>query len=65
MCITKLLFFFLILLSLPFVKFSASAAEELDPMVVVESRTPQPLKDISPWVTRISGDELGQSQYTT
>ena len=60
---SKLVFIFF-LFGLPFVKFSASAAEELDPMVVVESRTPQPLKDISPWVTRVSGDELDQSQVS-
>ena len=35
---------------------------ELDPMVVVESRSPQPLSAASPWVTRISGDDLEQRQ---
>ncbi len=62
MCVSKNVFFFLIIFGLPFVKFSASAAEELDPMVVVESRTPEPLKDVSPWVTRLSGEELDQRQ---
>ena len=61
MCVSKLVFFFLIIFCLPLINFT-SAAEELDPMVVVESRTPQPLKDVSPWVTRISGDELDQRQ---
>ena len=39
-------------------------AEEpsLEPMVVVETRTPQPLSEASPWVTRISGDDLEQRQ---
>jgi vitamin B12 transporter len=36
--------------------------EDLEPMVVVETRTPQPLSEASPWVTRISGDDLEQSQ---
>ena len=31
-------------------------------MVVVETRTPQPLSEASPWVTRISGDDLEQRQ---
>ncbi len=35
---------------------------ELEPMVVVETRTPQPLSETSPWVTRISGDDLEQRQ---
>ena len=35
---------------------------ELEPMVVVETRTPQPLSEASPWVTRISGDDLEQRQ---
>ena len=35
---------------------------ELEPMVVVESRSPQPLSAASPWVTRISGDDLEQRQ---
>ena len=39
-------------------------AEEqlLEPMVVVETRTSQPLSEASPWVTRISGDDLDQRQ---
>jgi vitamin B12 transporter len=35
---------------------------ELEPMVVVESRSPEPLSEASPWVTRISGDNLKQRQ---
>ena len=35
---------------------------ELEPMVVVETRSPQPLSEASPWVTRISGDDLEQRQ---
>ena len=35
---------------------------ELEPMVVVESRSPEPLSEASPWVTRISGDDLEQRQ---
>jgi vitamin B12 transporter len=34
----------------------------LEPMVVVESRTPQLYSKASPWVTRISGDELNERQ---
>ena len=30
--------------------------------MVVETRTPQPLSEASPWVTRISGDDLEQRQ---
>jgi len=62
MCVSKLVFSFLIIFGLSVANFSASSAEELDAMVVVESRTPQPLKDVSPWVTRISGEELDQRQ---
>ena len=36
--------------------------QSLEPMVVVETRTPQPLSEASPWVTRISGDDLEQRQ---
>ena len=34
----------------------------LEPVVVVENRSPQPLSEASPWVTRISGDDLKQRQ---
>ena len=34
----------------------------LEPVVVVENRSPQPLSETSPWVTRISGDDLKQRQ---
>jgi vitamin B12 transporter len=44
------------------VGYSLFANDELEPMVVVETRTPQPLSEASPWVTRISGDELEQRQ---
>jgi len=35
---------------------------ELDPMVVVETRSPEPLSEASPWITRISGNDLEQRQ---
>ena len=35
---------------------------QLEPMVVVESRTPQSLSETSPWVTRISVYELEERQ---
>ena len=42
----------------------AATAElkDLEPMIVVESRTPQPLSEGSPWVSRMSGDDLEQRQ---
>ena len=42
--------------------YSLFANAELEPMVVVETRRPQPLSEASPWVTRISGDDLEQRQ---
>ena len=36
--------------------------QNLEPMVVVETRTPQPLSETSPWVTRTSGYDLDQRQ---
>ena len=36
--------------------------QSLEPMVVVETRTPQSLSEASPWVSRISGDDLDQRQ---
>ena len=42
---------------------SALAEEQsLEPMVVVENRSPQPLSEISPWVTRISSYDLEERQ---
>ena len=35
---------------------------ELEPMLVVEGRSQEPLSEASPWVTRISGDDLEQRQ---
>ncbi len=35
---------------------------ELEPMVVVEKRELQPLSEASPWVSRISGEDLEQRQ---
>ena len=35
---------------------------ELEPMVVVEKRTPQPLSTVSPWVTRVSAEDLRERQ---
>ena len=40
----------------------AQGDAELEPMVVVETRSPVPLSKASPWVTRISGDDLEQRQ---
>ena len=62
MYVSKLVFFFLIILGLSVANSSASSAEELDAMVVVESRAPRPLSESSPWVTRISADDLEQRQ---
>ena len=46
-----------------FISVLAIASDQsLEPMVVVETRTPQPLSEVSPWVTRISGDDLEQRQ---
>jgi vitamin B12 transporter len=42
--------------------YSLFGNAELEPMVVVETRTPQPLSEASPWVTRISGDDLEHRQ---
>ena len=36
--------------------------QNLEPMVVVETRTSQPLSETSPWVTRTSGNDLDQRQ---
>ena len=36
--------------------------QNLEPMVVVETRTPQPLSETSPWITRTSGNDLDQRQ---
>ena len=36
--------------------------EDLEPMVIVETRTDQPLSEASPWVTRISGEDLDRRQ---
>ncbi len=41
---------------------ASGQTEDLDPMIVVESRTPQPLSVASPWVTRLSGDDLIERQ---
>ncbi len=40
----------------------AQRESELEPMVVVETRSPIPLSDASPWVTRISGEDLIERQ---
>ena len=48
----------ILLLSIKTSFFGASAyaqgESELEPMVVVETRSPVPLSEASPWVTRIS-----------
>ena len=56
--------FFLLLVKISFFGASAYAQgeSELEPMVVVETRMPVPLSDASPWVTRISGEELIERQ---
>ena len=39
-----------------------SETKDLEPMVIVETRTDQPLSEASPWVTRISGEDLDRRQ---
>ena len=41
------------------------SSEELTPLVVVETRTPRPLSEISPWVTFLSAEELQRRQVYT
>ena len=54
----------LLLIKISFFGASAYAQEgsELEPMVVVETRSPVPLSEASPWVTRISGEDLIERQ---
>ena len=40
----------------------AQGESELEPMVVVETRSPVPLSEASPWVTRIPGKDLIERQ---
>lgn len=60
----KLCIFSFLLISISFLGASvfAQRESELEPMIVVETKTPQPLSEASPWVTRISGDDLDQRQ---
>ena len=54
----------LLLIKISFFGASAYAqgGSELEPMVVVETRSPVPLSEASPWVTRISGEDLIERQ---
>ena len=56
--------FLLLLVKISFFGASANAQREseLEPMVVVETRSPVPLSEASPWVTRISGEDLIERQ---
>jgi vitamin B12 transporter len=56
--------FLLLLVKISFFGASAYARgeSELEPMVVVETRSPVPLSETSPWVTRISGEDLIERQ---
>ena len=56
--------FLLLLVKISFFGASAYAQgeSELEPMVVVETRSPVPLSEASPWVTRISGEDLIERQ---
>ena len=59
-------FVILLLLLVKISFFGASAyaqgESELEPMVVVETRSPVPLSEASPWVTRIPGKDLIERQ---
>ena len=55
-------FHFSCILSVLISGLALAEEQSLEPMVVVETRTPQPLSEASPWVTRISGDDLEQRQ---
>ena len=59
-------FVILLLLLVKISFFGASAyaqgESELEPMVVVETRSPVPLSEASPWVTRISQEDLESRQ---
>ena len=57
----RVLFFF-VNVSFFGVHANAQGEAELEPMVVVETRSPIPLSKASPWVTRISGDDLEERQ---
>ena len=56
--------FFLLLVKISFFGESAYAQgeSELEPMVVVETRSPVPLSEASPWVTRIPGEDFIERQ---
>ena len=56
--------FFLLLVKISFLGASdyAQGESELEAMVVVETRSPVPLSESSPWVTRISGEDLIERQ---
>ena len=55
-------FEFLCILLVLILGLAHAEEQSLEPMVVVETRRPQPLSEASPWVTRISGDDLEQRQ---
>ena len=60
----KLSIFFLLLIRISFLGASlfAQGESELEPMVVIETRSPVPLSEASPWVTRISQEDLESRQ---
>ena len=60
----KLSIFSLLLIRISFLGASlfALGESELEPMVVIETRSPVPLSEASPWVTRISQEDLESRQ---
>lgn len=54
--------FFLPILVLTSGYFFSLANEELDPFVLIESRSPKPFSESSPWVSMLSNDELQDRQ---
>lgn len=60
----KICIFSLLLIKISFSGASlfAQRESELEPMVVVETRSPVPLSEASPWVTRISREDLESRQ---
>lgn len=66
----KFCFFLLIHFSICIVffclqKINVEAKEDLDPLILVETRTPKSLTDSSPWITWISGEDLEKRQTLT
>ena len=55
-------FYLSCILSVYITGLTVAEEQSLEPMVVIETRTPQTLSEASPWVSRISGDDLDQRQ---